>query len=197
MNKKVFIAMLILTISFLVSFYVLKIFFPQEFVMSVSNERLVMIGNFIDSHKILSFGIGIIMGCIFDYLYFGAVCRKIKLNFKLIIIIVIYNIAYNSLYTFLPAEILIEHSSLFVVASTCYMIMTPMFFTKELLPLSITYCINYISQTLSLYIRNLALLLTNTNFITMFLMTAETYLWLVLCLIIFNYKKRRYNYGLG
>lgn len=197
MNKKVFISMLVLTVSFLVSLYVLKIFYPQDFVMSVSNEKLVMVGNFIDSHRVLSFVIGILMGCIFDYLYFGAVCRKIKLDFKLITIIVVYNIVYNSLYTFLPTEILIEHSSLFIVASTCYMIMTPMFFTKELLPLSITYCINYISQTLSLYIRDLALLLTSTNFITMFLMTAETYLWLVLCLIIFNYKKRRNDYGLG
>lgn len=190
MNKKVFISMLVLTISFLVGLYVAKIFFPQDFIMSVSNERLVMIGNFIDSHKILSFGIGIIMGCVVDYLYFGAVCRKIKLNFKLIIIIVIYNITYNSLYTFLPAEILVEHSSLFVVASTCYMIMTPIFFTKELLPLSITYCINSLSQLLSLGIRDLGMLLTTANFITMFLMTAETYLWLVLCLIIFNYKKK-------
>ena len=190
MNKKVFTSMLILTISFLVSLYVLKIFFPQEFVMSVSNDKLVMVGNFIDSHKILSFIIGILMGCIFDYLYFGAVCRKIKLGFKLITIILIYNITYNGLYTFLPVQILVEHSSLFIVASTCYMIMIPMFFTKELLPLGITYCINSISQLLSLGIRNLSMLLTTANFITMFLMTIETYLWLVLCLILFNYKKK-------
>ena len=198
MNRKVFISMLVLTITFLVGLYVLKIFFPNEFVMVIEIEQLIKIGGFIDNHIVINFILGIVLGVLFDYLYFGAVCRKIKLNLKLILIIIIYNITYNILYTFLPTEILVKNSSLFIVVSTCYMILLPIFFTKELIPLAITYCINYISQTLSLYIRDLSLLLTSSNFITMFLMTIETYLWLVLCLIIFNYnKKESVENGLG
>lgn len=53
MNKKVFVSMLVLTIVFLAVMYVLKIFFPQEFMMSIQNERLVAVGSFIDNHKIL------------------------------------------------------------------------------------------------------------------------------------------------
>lgn len=190
MNKRVFISMLVLTITFLVGLYVLKIFFPNEFVMVIENERLIAIGEFIDNHIAIDFILGVILGIIFDYLYFGAVCRKLKLNFKLILIIIVYNIIYNSLYTFLPANIISEYSSIFVIASTIYMILLPTLFTKELLPLSITYTINSISQLLSLSIRNLNILLTTSNFMTMFLMTIETYLWLVLCLIIFNYKEK-------
>ena len=190
MNKKVFISMLVLTITFLVGLYILKIFFPNEFIMVIENERLIAIGEFIDNHIAIDFILGVILGIIFDYLYFGAVCRKLKLNFKLILIIIVYNIIYNSLYTFLPANIISEYSSIFVIASTIYMILLPTLFTKELLPLSITYTINSISQLLSLSIRNLNILLTTSNFMTMFLMTIETYLWLVLCLIIFNYKEK-------
>ena len=51
MNKKVFVSMLILSVVFLVSQYVFKIFFPQEFMMSIQNERIIQIGEFIDSHK--------------------------------------------------------------------------------------------------------------------------------------------------
>lgn len=190
MNKRVFISMLVLTITFLVGLYILKIFFPNEFIMVIENERLIAIGEFIDNHIAIDFILGVILGIIFDYLYFGAVCRKLKLNFKLILIIIVYNIIYNSLYTFLPANIISEYSSIFVIASTIYMILLPTLFTKELLPLSITYTINSISQLLSLSIRNLNILLTTSNFMTMFLMTIETYLWLVLCLIIFNYKEK-------
>lgn len=190
MNKKVFISMLVLTITFLVGLYILKIFFPNESIMVIENEKLIAIGEFIDNHIAIDFILGVILGIIFDYLYFGAVCRKLKLNFKLILIIIVYNIIYNSLYTFLPANIISEYSSIFVIASTIYMILLPTLFTKELLPLSITYTINSISQLLSLSIRSLNILLTTSNSMTMFLMTIETYLWLVLCLIIFNYKEK-------
>lgn len=198
MNKKVFISMLVLTITFLVGLYVLKIFFPNEFIMVIENEKLIAVGEFIDNHIAIDFILGVILGIIFDYLYFGAVCRKLKLNFKLILIIIAYNVIYNSLYTFLPANIICEYSSIFVIVSTIYMILLPTLFTKELLPLSITYTINSISQLLSLSIRNLNILLTTSNFMTMFSMTIETYLWLVLCLIIFNYKeKENKENGLG
>ena len=46
MNKKVFISMLILSISFLLGLYVFKIFFPQEFMMSIQNERIIAKGKF-------------------------------------------------------------------------------------------------------------------------------------------------------
>lgn len=50
MNKKVFVSMLVLSMSFLMGLYILKIFFPQEFVMSIENDRLMLIGNYIDNH---------------------------------------------------------------------------------------------------------------------------------------------------
>lgn len=189
MNKKVLKTMIILVAVFLVALYVVKIFFPEQFVMAVSNQNIINIGEFIDNHIALYFIVGIVLGCVFDYLYFSAVCRTFKLKLPLLIIILAYNIIYNSLYTFLPVDIKVKYSAMFVVASICYMLAIPILFTKELKPLAVTYSINYIAQTLSLEIRSLGVLLTTANFLTMFLMTTETYLWLVLCAFLFNKKK--------
>ena len=189
MNKKVWTAMLVLTVVFLCFLYVAKIFFPQEFVMCIENERLVQIGSFIDNHKWLSYIVGIAIGFLGDYLYFGAVTRKLKLSLKLILVILTYNVIYNGFYTFLNPEYIIEYQELFIIATTVYMIFLPCLFTKELLPLSISYSVTGISQQLSLSIRNFAMLLTNVNSITMICFSAESYLWLVLCYILFNYKK--------
>lgn len=189
MNKKVWTAMLVLTVVFLCFLYVAKIFFPQEFIMCIENERLIQIGSFIDNHKWAYYMVNVAIGIIGDYLFFGAVTRKLKLDYKLIAIIILYNLIYLGIYAFANVEFLVEYQSIFVMASTCYMIFVPCLFTKELLPLSITYCVSYISQTLSLEIRDFATLLTNVNSITMICFSAEAYLWLVLCFIIFNYRK--------
>lgn len=189
MNKKVWTAMLVLTVVFLGFLYVAKIFFPQEFVMCIEDERLIQIGSFIDNHKWASYVVGALVGCIFDYFYFGAITRKLKIDYKLIVCIIIYNLSYNALFTFIPKEHILQYNSLFMILSNCYMILLPCLFSKELLPLSITYTINSIAQLLSLEIRGISLLMTNANSITMLLMVLEAYLWVVLCFIVFNYKK--------
>src|SRR5699024_11955285 len=60
-----------LVVIFLIACYVLKIFFPEQFVLSVENETIITIGNYIDNNKWASIIYGIIIGCVFDYFYFG------------------------------------------------------------------------------------------------------------------------------
>ena len=50
MNKKVLKTMIALVIVFLLACYILKIFFPEQFVMSIENEKLIAIGNYIDNN---------------------------------------------------------------------------------------------------------------------------------------------------
>lgn len=190
MNKKVLKTMLALVIVFLCALYVLKIFFPEQFAMSVQNQTLINIGTYIDTHAWSYFAIQFVIGCLFDYMYFGAVCRRYKLHWSLFIIIVLYNIGFASFYTFGSAELIMNMSTIVVAISSCYMILTPMFYTRELRPLSIAYCVNYVAQTLSLNIRNLSLLMTNANSLIMILMSLECYLWMFLLLMLFNYDKK-------
>lgn len=183
MNKKVFISMLILTISFLVSFYVLKIFFPQEFMMSIQNEQLIKIGTFINSNEILFYICGGITAFITYWLFLCCCKRKLSLNWKesLVIIAFIVIIRLVSLYD-LNISTHISISSFFII---------PLIFKYDLKTATIVYTIHGFSQVLSLSIRNLTMYLASGNFITMTLLAFDMYLWLILCYVICNYKKEK------
>lgn len=182
MNKKVFISMLVLTITFLVGLYVLKIFFPNEFVMVIENEKLIVVGEFIDSHIILYYICCAITAFITYYLYCCACCGRIKLKWYEIleIIAVIVVVRLISLFDASLSNAIQLSSFLFL----------PYLMKGKLKNSAITYTIHCVAQALSLSIRNLPLYLTNVNFITTLLFGIESYLWLVLLCIIFNYRKK-------
>ena len=189
MNKKVFIAMLILTISFLVTEYVLKVFYPQEFIIAITNSRLIEIGNTIDTTVVLKFWTGFLIGLVFDFFYFGAVCKQPKLNWKLWCIIITYGLALNAYYNFAPVDFIVENTMLIIAISSCYMILTPMFFTKNIKELSITYTVNQMAQFIMLSIRQISIFTANANTLVTFILTLDNYLWIALCYIIFNYRR--------
>lgn len=182
MNKKVFIAMLILTISFLVSFYVLKIFFPQEFVMAVENEQLIKIGTFIDSHKWAYYTMAFITAFITYWLYCGAICGKLYLNVKETLI---------TMTTIILSFVINEHSPTFAMHySICAMLVLPALFNGQIKRLALVYSIHGLAQVLSMNVRNLPMLFSTFNSLFGILMTLECYFWLLLFYIIFNYKKK-------
>lgn len=180
MNKKVFIAMLILTISFLVSFYVLKIFFPQEFVMAVENEHLIIIGNYIDTHKWSYYLFGIFTSFITYWLYCCAVCRKLFLNLKECVIILIV-IGLSIALSFYDVSL---SSELSIIA----MLLLPLIFKGDMHYMPIVMTVNNLSQLLTLKIRNLPIYLTTINSLNIFILSIDMFFWLILLYIIGNYK---------
>lgn len=183
MNKKVFIAMLILSISFLIGMYVLKIFFPHEFMMSIQNDRLIAIGTFIDSHKWLYYICCGITAFITYWLYCCACSGRLWLRWYecLIIIATIVVIRLCGLYVDTTLRTAISYASFLFL---------PALMKGSLKNSAIVYTVHIISQALSLGIRNLPIYLTTINFITSLFMTFEMYFWLLLFYIIYNYKKK-------
>lgn len=195
MNKKVYTSALILIIVFLLAQYVLKIFFPAEFIMYIENPRIVEVGVFIDSHWWLYLPCAFLIAFVSDYLFFGAVCRKVKLPKKLLLIMFAYDLVLSLLYTFAPMT-LAMHSNLVVCCSMAYMFIVPLFFTDELKPIAITYAITNVAQLLTLAIRDLSAVVVSTNILTITLLSLESYLWGALCFVIFNYnEKKERDYG--
>ena len=182
MNKKVFISMLILTISFLVSLYVLKIFFPQEFVMSIQNERLIEIGTYIDSHQWSYYLFGICTSFLTYWLYLCAVCHKKWLGMKEILAILI-TIALSIGSQFIDPNFA-TYMSIFP------MIILPCIFRANLRDVTIVYSVHGLAQILSLSIRNLPMYIQYFNSLFFMFMTIEMYFWLLLFYIILNYKKK-------
>lgn len=183
MNKKVIKTMIGLVVIFLTALYVLKIFFPQEFVMVIENPQLVKIGNFVDKHIWLTRICSGITTFIIYWFFICAVTRKWHLSWKELIATIVIVIGTRLLY-FVEPDIANG-------ITTISMFLIPTIFNKDLKlrPLAVTYSIHYFAQLLSLKIRNLPIYLTSINSIIAIVLTLECYLWLVLLYLYFNYKK--------
>ena len=183
MNKKVFISMLVLTISFLVGLYVAKIFFPQEFVMIVENENIVRIGNYIDTHDWLYYIITAITSFLTYYLYCCACSHRLRLKWWECLIIIFTNIVVRvvSMYD-------VNVSTAISITSFLWL---PAIMQGNLKTSAIVYSIHTINQSLSLTIRNVGLYLQHMNTVVLFIMLIDMYFWLLLFYIIFNYKENK------
>lgn len=183
MNKKVLKTMIALVIVFLLACYILKIFFPEQFVMSIENENLIKIGKFIDDRiwlaKICS-GITTFIGM---FLYECAVTKKWKLNWKEFVEILSIII--------ITKCISLYDNDISNGISTIAMFIIPMLNNAKLKEVSIVYSVHYISQLLSIKIRNLPIYFSQINSIIAICMTFECYLWLILFYLYFNCKRSR------
>lgn len=183
MNKKVFKTMIALVIVFLLACYILKIFFPEQFVLSVENEIIIAIGNYIDSNEWAYYLFGIFTSFLTYWLYLCAVCRKWYLNWWqcLIVLAVIgASIGFNFI-----------DINLYTALSYSSFVLLPMIFKANLKEVSIVFSIHLLSQALSLSIRNLPIYMININSLTLFLVAIETYFWLLLFYIYYNYKENK------
>lgn len=181
MNKKVWTAMLVLTVVFLCFLYIAKIFFPQDFVMCIENERLIQIGNFIDGHRLIYYIFCGITAFVTYYLYCCACCHKKKLNTKecLLIILSIIIVRLVSFYD----------NNMWSHFSISSFILLPILMKGDFKTTGIVYFTHGISQMLSLSIRDLPMYLSTNNAITILLLSIDMYFWLLLMYFVFNYKK--------
>lgn len=181
MNKKVIKVMIGLVIAFLVADYILKFFYPEEFVMLIENERIVEIGTFIGAHPWLQEICDIFFTFITYWLYIGAVTQKPCLTLKEVILVLVAIAASHIAYFFDPQLT----STISIIA----MLGIPAVSDAKLRPVICTYLVHYSAQSLSTSIRGLPTLLTNVNYATIVLMTLECYFWLLLFYLLYNLKK--------
>lgn len=182
MYKRIFKVMIALVIVFLVALYVLKIFFPEQFVMSVENEIIVAIGNYIDSNEWAYYLFGIFTSFLTYWLYLCAVCRKWYLNWWQCLIVLAV-IGANIGLTFID-------TNLYIALSYSSFVFLPMLFKANLKPIAIVFPIHLFSQALSLSIGNLPIYMTNVNSLTLFVANFECLFWLLLFYIYYNCKEK-------
>lgn len=184
MNKKVLKTMIALVVIFLCALYVLKIFFPEEFVMVIENEQLIKIGAYVDNNLWLHIILACITSFITYWLYLCAVTRKWYLNWKEILMVLGVIAITQTLYSF--DETVDLASGISIIS----MLILPVFSKADLKDVAIVFSIHYMAQLLSTLIRGLPLLLTNVNYMTILLMGIESYFWLILLYLYLNLKRR-------
>lgn len=182
MYKRVFKTMIALVVVFLVALYVLKIFFPEQFIMSVENEIIIAIGNYIDSNAWAYYLFGIFTSFLTYWLYLCAVCRKWYLNWWQCLIVL----------AVIGASIGLNFVDINLCSALNYtsFIFLPFLFKAELKPVAIVFTIHIFAQFLTTSIRNLPVYMVNVNSLTLFLVAIETYFWLLLFYIYYNCKEK-------
>lgn len=182
MNRKVFKAMIALVVIFLTGLYVLKIFMPEQFVLSVENEIIITIGTYIDNNAWAYYLFGILTSFITYWLYLCAVCRRWHLKWYeiLTVLVVIGGSIGLSLWD----------TNVYSAYSVITFIVLPLLFKSDLETVAVVFSIHSLSQTMSLTIRNLPLYMTTSNSLTVCMLGIESYLWLLLFYIYFNYNKK-------
>lgn len=176
--------MLVLVVAFLGAMCVGKIFFPQDFVMLIENERLVVIGRFIDNHPLIYYICCIATSFITYWLYCCAVSHRKFLNWKECLLIAICLVV-NRLISFVDESIATHISiALFFIL--------PAITKGNLKDCAIVYLVHGLSQALALSIREFPMYFTNDlTFDSGLLMTLDCYLWLVLFYMLNNYEKEK------
>lgn len=183
MNKKVLIAMIVLTSLFLTLSYVLKIFYPQEFVMAVENENIIIIGEFIDNHAVLYYLFAGITAFITYWLYCSACSHRLKLKIWECLVIVVV-VVLSRLINFYDA-------TLAGVVSTIAFIALPAIMNADMKTCTIVYSIHLLNQALTLSIRNISLYVQHMSSLVITILAIDMYFWLILFYAIFNYKKQK------
>lgn len=181
MNRKVFKVMIALVVIFLTGLYVLKIFMPEQFVLSVENEIIITIGTYIDNNAWAYYLFGILTSFITYWLYLCAVCRRWHLKWYeiLTVLVVIGGSIGLSLWD----------TNVYSSYSVITFIVLPLLFKSDLKTVAVVFSIHSLSQTMSLTIRNLPMYITTYTSLNIFLLSIDMYLWLLLFYIYFNYKK--------
>ena len=183
MNKKVLKTMIALVVIFLVALYALKIFFPEQFVMSIENETIITIGNYIDSNAWAYYLFGIATSFLTYWLYLCAVCKRWYLNWwQCLIVLAVIGASIG--FSFIDIN-------LYSALSYTSFIILPFIFKAEFKPVAIVFTIHIFAQFLTTSIRNLPMYMATLNSLNIVLLSIDLYVWLFLFYIYFNYKKEK------
>lgn len=182
MNKKVLKTMIALVVVFLVACYILKIFFPQQFVMSVENDTIINIGNYIDSHKWLYYIFGSCTSFLTYWLYCCACCRRWRLNWWQCLVI-LGVVAASLLLTFVDVN-------LTAILNYTSFVFLPYIFKSDLKAVCICYTIHVTNQFLTTSIRNILAYISVFNTLNIMILSIDMFLWLGLLYLLFNFKKK-------
>ena len=172
--------MIALVVIFLAGCYILKIFFPQQFVVAVENPVLIMVGDFIDSHVWADYLFGIMSSFITYWFYLCAVCHRWYLKWWQCVI-VLGVIGTTIGLTFVDYAV-------YTAFSIASFVVLPFIFKSDLKSVAICYPVHLIAQGLTLAIRNLPVFMTHINNLIIHIVGMESFLWLVLFYFLFNYK---------
>ena len=183
MRKKVFTTFLSLVIGVMVAYYVLKFFYPEKFLLMITDPNILRFGEFLETHKVFDVIFSIIMTFVTHYLFACGSASKLYLNWWKTLIVLgisVFNVlvAQNLGDFFLHTQI----TTMFICASLE---------DGKVRPATLIFGVHGYLQLLLLKIRGFETILPVLNKAVMYTLGFENLLWLILFYIIFNFKKEK------
>jgi hypothetical protein len=151
--------------------------------MAISNDRMIAIGDFIDAHWWATYLCAGIMSFITYYLYCGACSGRLTFTWKEIVAMIAVIVVVR------VVSIFDNNISTGIQFASFYFL--PAIMGGKMKNSAICYTIHCISQNLSLSIRNLPMYFIKVNSVIAIVAGLESYLWLALMFIIYNYDKEK------
>jgi hypothetical protein len=182
---------LLLCCGILVTFYILKLACP-EFIVGVAElPTIVSIGTFIDTHSWAYFIYNIVIGFLSAYIYCGACCRKTKFNWKECLIILSFVLLLRGFNLLMPNQYNAMNYVVTYITPFIICLFNKSVSQKTFISTSICFCVDIVSQVLSLEIRNLIPLSKSLNIATITILLIDGYIWRTILYLFFNYKTNR------
>ena len=178
----------------LISFYLLKIINP-EFVIELSEvDRVVELGEYVDSHKWAYYLFFFIISFAGGYFYLCACCRKKSLKFRDVCILIIEVVLLFVVEKYLMVYYIPINMLCMLIMPTIICNLDKCSDIKYLNSTVTCLSIHTIAQIISLEIRNLSLRISFPNSASFTVLTIDAFIWLVLLYNFYNFKED-YNNG--
>lgn len=181
MNKKVLQVSIGLLAFFIVAFCVVKLFFPNALLAQVENERIIKIGEFIDTYLPARIFLDAGFAVLAMHFYLSSCKQSWKLEIHHYTLLCIYGVIMAMLYLCYPTLALITDLILFIVFPIVLKCKP-----KQFIPL---FLIHQVGQNALLFIRSQPLYLADANYATGTLLVLDAYAWLVLYYLYANLNK--------
>lgn len=172
----------------LLSFYVMKIFFPDFIVGVAETPSIVKFGNYVDNHKWAYYLFNGTTSFISLYLYVCAVCKIKKLKL-LDCGIILFFIAISYIVEWLiPNQLFTYNVALYFILVLIIGKVDKIKDYEVFYSSCICFLITAFSQSISLEIRGISTLISYPNTATYFILLIDLYIWSMLLYLFFNYK---------
>ena len=188
MNYRIAKTMICLCVGYLLAFYVLKFFFPELLLQTITHPTLIRLGEVMSQYTALEFIFKTLSSLVVIYLFVCASTGRFKFSWKEVILILVGTAVCRVCALLLP--------TFYTHTSTATMFLVAMLCKGKLSYSAISFTLHgYLSMFL-FSIKGFDNVIMYINSISGFMLALESYFWLILLAIIF-YMKESKNYGLG
>lgn len=185
MGKKVWTTLLILLVGALVAYNIIKFFFPDLFLMCLTDTRILALGNFIEERAWLTEVYCYVSSGISFYLFGCIAAKRWYLRFWETIYVLALNVVYQLLCVYVP--------EITVLAGLETMLVIPLVVGDNAKCFISAFLTHSLCQHLIIFVRGYTTILPMLNIGSTICLTIESYIILFCYYIYSNVKEKKYE----